>query len=308
MVGRPHHGRTLQLPASARRKTLNFDSSYVRFDGWICVWVLHSIRPSTLQRSSSAGNARRAGSSGASRSSTRCGRWRRFGLRGRSWTTSSGGAGTPPAARRAFATLIGSVRAVPTGRAALRCFGCGDGAGTRWSSRWASANVTAYTEPRVKLHPDCHVQFENAYYSASFRLVRQGLWLRATETTVQLFRGHGLVVTHLRQFRPDSRCAIDEHLSPEGIAYNPRGPQWCLRQSEDFGAACHDLVERLFAHRVLDILRAAQNVIGLARRFGTVRLEAAWRRALTFDDQVPHCEDVNDRDGSARAGGCLGKL
>ena len=63
-----------------------------------------------------------------------------------------------------------------------------------------------------------------------------------------------------------------------------RDPQWCLRQSEDIGPACHALVERLFAHRVLDNLRAAQGVIGLARRFGTVRLEAACRRALAFDD------------------------
>ena len=50
------------------------------------------------------------------------------------------------------------------------------------------------------------------------------------------------------------------------------------------GAACHALVERLFAHRVLDNLRAAQGVIGLARCFGTQRLEAACQRALTFDD------------------------
>ena len=46
---------------------------------------------------------------------------------------------------------------------------------------------------RVKLHPDCHVQFEKTYYSAAFALVRQHLWLQATETTVQLFRDHELV-------------------------------------------------------------------------------------------------------------------
>ena len=36
---------------------------------------------------------------------------------------------------------------------------------------------------RVKLHPDCHVHFEKTCY---FALVRQHLWLRAHETTVQL--------------------------------------------------------------------------------------------------------------------------
>ena len=85
--------------------------------------------------------------------------------------------------------------------------------------------------------------------------------------TVQLFRDHELVATHPRQFR-GSRSTIDEHLPPEAIAYKLRDPQWCLRQSEDIGAACHALIERLFAHRVLDNLRAAQSVIKLARRFG----------------------------------------
>ena len=95
---------------------------------------------------------------------------------------------------------------------------------------------------RVKLHPDCHVQFEKTYYSAAFRLVRQHLWLRATETTVQLFRDHELVATHLRQFRPGSRSTIDEHLPParvpllviDDFGLKPlRAPQ-----DEDF----HDLV------------------------------------------------------------------
>ena len=73
---------------------------------------------------------------------------------------------------------------------------------------------------RVKLHPDCHVHFEKAYYSASFRLARQRLWLRATETTVQLFRDHELVATHPRRFQPGNRSTIDEHLPP------PRASCW----------------------------------------------------------------------------------
>lgn len=140
------------------------------------------------------------------------------------------------------------------------------------------------TWARVKLHPDCHVQFEKTYYSAPFRLVRQPLWLRATETTVALFREHELVATHPRLDRPGSRSTLDEHLPPEALAYKQRDPQWCLRQGEAIGPACHALIERLFAHRVLDNLRAAQSVIALARRFGTQRLEAACRRALAFED------------------------
>ena len=136
---------------------------------------------------------------------------------------------------------------------------------------------------KLKLHPDCHVQFAKCYYSAPYRLVRRTLWLRATETTVQLYDEHTLVATHVRRHRPGSRATVEEHLPPEAVAYKQRNPQWCMREAERIGPACHALIERLFAHRVLDNLRAAQGVIGLAKPFGTQRLEAACQRALAYD-------------------------
>ena len=136
---------------------------------------------------------------------------------------------------------------------------------------------------RVKLHADCHVQFQKAYYSAPYRLVRQTLWLRATETTVQLFYDHALVATHPRQFRAGARATVDEHLPPEAVAYKMRDPQWCRARAREIGPACLGLIERLFAHRVLDNLRAAQGVIALEKRVGARRLEAACERALAYD-------------------------
>ena len=61
-------------------------------------------------------------------------------------------------------------------------------------------------------------------------------------------------------------------------------PQWCLTQSQAIGASCHTLIERLFADRVLDNLRAAQGIVRLKGSYGAQRLEAACFRALTFDN------------------------
>ncbi|WP_084319498.1 IS21 family transposase [Deferrisoma camini] len=137
---------------------------------------------------------------------------------------------------------------------------------------------------RVKLHGNCHVTFEKAYYSAPFRLVRQHLWLRATPSTVELYLDHELVASHPRLARPGERSTVQDHLPPEAVAYQMQDPQWCLKKARALGPSTHELVERLFAHRVLDNLRAAQGVIRLAQRFGHERLEAACRRALRFDD------------------------
>jgi len=137
---------------------------------------------------------------------------------------------------------------------------------------------------KAKVHRDGHVQFERAYYSAPFRLVGQSLWLKATPETVRLYRDHELVAAHARQTRPGARATVADHLPPNALAYAMRDPQWCLAQAEAVGPACRGVVERLFADRVLENLRAAQGVIGLRKKYGAARLEAACRRALAFDN------------------------
>jgi len=62
---------------------------------------------------------------------------------------------------------------------------------------------------------------------------------------------------HPRLTHDGQRHTIDEHLPPQHVAYKMRGPQWCLKQAE---------------------------VVGLAKRYGAVRLEAACQRALHFDN------------------------
>ena len=136
---------------------------------------------------------------------------------------------------------------------------------------------------QVKVHGDCHVQFGKCRYSVPFHLVHQTLWLRASETTVRLYRQQELVAVHARLSQPGSRTTVDEHLPPEAWAFKMRDPQWCLKQGTTIGPSCQALIEALFAHRVLDNLRAAQGVISLASRYGADRLELACARALLFD-------------------------
>lgn len=139
------------------------------------------------------------------------------------------------------------------------------------------------TWAKVKVHGNCHIQFEKAYYSAPFTLMHTSLWLRATEKTVQLFHEQQLVATHSRLHKPGARSTVQDHLPPEATAYLMRDPQWCLAQAEKVGERCLELVENLFAHQVLDNLRAVQGILRLKDRYGTRRLEAACARALDYE-------------------------
>lgn len=140
------------------------------------------------------------------------------------------------------------------------------------------------TWAKVKLHGNCHVQFEYCYYSAPFRLVNRQLWLKATETNVKLFRDLKLVAVHPRLKKPGARSTLDDHLPPQALAYKMQDPQWCLKQAKQIGHSCTALIEQLFSDRVLDNLRAAQGIVGFAKKYGYKRLEAACQRALFFDN------------------------
>jgi hypothetical protein len=137
---------------------------------------------------------------------------------------------------------------------------------------------------QVKVHGNCHVQFEKAYYSAPHPLAHKKLWLRATDNTVKLYSDLKLVAAHPRLKKPGAYSTVDEHMPPAAIAWKLQDTQWCLKQSEAVGPACYDVIRKLFGDTVLDNLRAVQGIIGLAKKYGSVRLENACVRALHFDN------------------------
>jgi transposase len=137
---------------------------------------------------------------------------------------------------------------------------------------------------KVKVHGDGHVQFELARYSVPYQLIRETLWLRASDTSVRIYQTHELKASHPRFRHSGARSTIAEHQPPSAQAYNMQDPQYCLREAKKVGEYCHLFIERLFASRVLDNLRAAQGVVGFAKRYGHMRLENACARALTFDN------------------------
>ncbi len=134
------------------------------------------------------------------------------------------------------------------------------------------------TWKQAKLHPDCHVVFAGAYYSAPHRLIGQRLWVRATATQVQLFHEYALVATHLAA-RPGQRRTLHDHLPPDKVHFLLQTPRWCQAQAATIGPTCATFIAALLGERPLDRLRGAQGVLRLAQRYGPTRLEAACARA-----------------------------
>jgi transposase len=141
------------------------------------------------------------------------------------------------------------------------------------------------TWKQVKLHRDCYVVFEQAYYSAPHQLVGQTLWVRGGARTVELYsQEHQRVATHDRARQPGDRITNLNHLPPEKLPGLMLTRPICREQAAAIGPATSEVVEGLLNHRPEDRLRTAGRLLGLAQRFTPERLEAACRRALHFDD------------------------
>jgi transposase len=138
---------------------------------------------------------------------------------------------------------------------------------------------------QVKLHRDCHVVFERAYYSAPFRLAGQQLWVRGGTREVQIYTSdYQLVATHSRAQQPGQRLTNLDHLPCEKVPGLILSRDGCRLRAAEVGPATRKVVDELLDHRPEDRLRTAGRLLRLRQRFGPKRLEAACARALRFDD------------------------
>jgi len=138
---------------------------------------------------------------------------------------------------------------------------------------------------QAKLHRDCYLIFDQAYYSAPYRLVGQQLWVRGGSRDVQIYTtDHQLVATHSRSRQPGHRATHLHHLPDHKVPGLILTRESCRRQASEIGPATQEVVDGLLDHRPEDRLRTAGRLLRLADRFCAQRLEAACGRALQFSD------------------------
>ncbi len=100
---------------------------------------------------------------------------------------------------------------------------------------------------QVKVHGNCHVQFEKAYYSVPYPLAHKKLWLKAT-TILSNFMMTILWPLIPGFYKPGAYSTIDEHMPPVSLS-KLQDTQWCLKQSESIGLSCHEVIRKLFMIR-----------------------------------------------------------
>ncbi|GAA2001255.1 IS21 family transposase [Catenulispora subtropica] len=139
-------------------------------------------------------------------------------------------------------------------------------------ARWSTATVG----------PDIHIKVGRTLYSVPWKLIGRRVDVRSTATMVQVFLDGELVKTHAALEQGKRTDAAD--YPPEKIAFQMRTPVWCRTQAAEVGDACRALIDGLLEVNALYRLRAAQGVLGLRKKYGDARLEAACVKATAVGD------------------------
>jgi len=133
------------------------------------------------------------------------------------------------------------------------------------------------------VHPDHHLQFRRALYSAPTPYLGKRVEVRGDSRLVRIYYRGELIKVHAPQ-PPGGRATDYTDYPAERVPYAMRAPEACIRQAEQVGPAVGQFVRVLlsgtfpWAH-----LRQAQKLLRLAARYGAERVNAACARALAFE-------------------------
>jgi transposase len=135
---------------------------------------------------------------------------------------------------------------------------------------------------RCRVNLDYHVEIARHFYSVPFQLLRQEVEARITAKTVEIFHRGKLVAAHLRSLRPNRSTTLAEHMPSAHRRYRDWTHERILREAAAVGddaAALIALILRSRPHPEQGF-RSCIGILGLCKRYGAERLDAACARAL----------------------------
>ena len=154
----------------------------------------------------------------------------------------------------------------------------------------------------AKVAPDYHIQVDYMRYSVDYRLIKQQVDVRVTDTRVDVFtKGHEPFASHARLFgRKGQFSTLREHMPPNHAhGDSSYSPERFRRWAGAVGPATEDVIEGVLASKQIieQAFVACANILGLAKKHGRELLEAASVRVLELGGPVSYTRMKNTMAG-----------
>jgi transposase len=137
---------------------------------------------------------------------------------------------------------------------------------------------------RAKVNIDYHVEVERHYYSVPYQLAREVVEVRLTSSVVEVFFKNKRVAAHLRRYAKGRHSTEAAHMPDSHRRYLEWTPGRIVSWAQKNGPATGAFINELLLSRPHPEqgFRSALGVMGLAKKYGPQRLEAACARALAL--------------------------
>jgi len=135
---------------------------------------------------------------------------------------------------------------------------------------------------------DYHAEFDHHFYSVPYQLAQKRVDVRATLMTVEVFHKGLRVASHRRSTRRGGFTTDHAHRPKAHQRYLEWTPERMVRWAAGVGEETSALVEHIMRTKPHPEqgYRSCLGVIGLARKYGNDRVEAACRRARAVGAQT----------------------
>ncbi len=137
---------------------------------------------------------------------------------------------------------------------------------------------------RCRVGLDYHVEIAKHYYSVPHQLLRQEVEARITAATVEIFHGGKRVASHQRSLHPHRPSTIADHMPSAHRRYRDWTHERIRLEAASVGpdtAVLVDVILRSRPHPEQGF-RSCIGILGLVKRFGAERVDAACARALVL--------------------------
>jgi transposase len=137
---------------------------------------------------------------------------------------------------------------------------------------------------RCRVGLDYHVEIAKHYYSVPHQLLRLEVEARITAATIEIFHRGKRVASHQRSLRPHRPSTIADHMPSAHRRYRDWTHERIRREAASVGpdtAALVDVILRSRPHPEQGF-RSCIGILGLVKRFGAARVDAACARALVL--------------------------
>jgi hypothetical protein len=133
-----------------------------------------------------------------------------------------------------------------------------------------------------KVAPNCHIHFDNNYYSVPFALVGKEVTVRWNDHLIRIITGGEQVALHVRSFEKGSFVTVRAHLPAYKIYSETERQAKAEAQMRQIGESAHEYFRVLLAKKSSYWFRSIRVILGLTKQYGNEAVNLSLKRALHY--------------------------